>query len=63
MLKLLQVKMMESKMMNTAIEYGFYYAPVFNYYFSTGYFAWENHIAVIIVLETINSICERSACN
>lgn len=55
--------MMESKMMNTAIEYGFYYAPVFNYYFSTGYFAWENHIAVIIVLETINSICERSACN
>ena len=41
MLKLLQVKMMEYKMMNTAIEYGFYYAPVFNYYFSTGYFAWE----------------------
>ena len=41
MLKLLQVKMMESKMMNTAIEYGFYYAPVFNYYFSTSYFAWK----------------------
>lgn len=33
---------MESKMMNTAIEYGFYYAPVFSYYyFSTGSFAWE----------------------
>ncbi len=32
---------MESKMMSTAIEYGFYYAPVFSYYFSTGYLAWE----------------------
>lgn len=32
---------MNSELMNTAIEYGFYYAPVFNYYFSTGYFVWE----------------------
>lgn len=63
MLKLLQVKMMESKMMNTAIEYGFYYAPVFNYYLAPVILHGKNHIAVIIVLETINSICERSACN
>lgn len=33
---------MNSKLMNTAIEYGFYYAPVFSYYYySTGSFAWE----------------------
>ena len=33
---------MNSKLTNTAIEYGFYYAPVFSYYyFSTGSFAWE----------------------
>jgi hypothetical protein len=32
---------MNSELMNTAIEYGFYYAPVFSYYYSTGSFAWE----------------------
>ena len=33
---------MNSKLMNTAIAYGFYYAPVFSYYYySTGSFAWE----------------------
>ena len=32
---------MDSIKMNTATEYGFYYAPVFSYYFSTGYLAWE----------------------
>ena len=30
---------MDSIKMNTAIEYGFYYAPVFSYSFSTGYLA------------------------
>ena len=38
---ILQVNTMDSIKMNTAIEYGFYYAPVFSYYFSTGYFAWK----------------------
>ena len=38
----LQVNEMNSKLMNTAIAYGFYYAPVFSYYYySTGSFAWE----------------------
>ena len=32
---------MDSIKMNTATEYGFYYAPVFSYYFSTGYLAWK----------------------
>ena len=33
---------MNSELMNTAIEYGFYYAPVFSYYYyNTGSFAWE----------------------
>ena len=32
---------MDSIKMNTASEYGFYYAPVFSYYFSTGYLAWK----------------------
>lgn len=27
---------MKSMKINAAIEYGFYYAPVFRYYFSTG---------------------------
>lgn len=32
---------MDSIKMNTATEYSFYYAPVFSYYFSTGYLAWK----------------------
>ena len=32
---------MDSIKMNTATEYGFYYAPVFSYYYSTGYLAWK----------------------
>ena len=38
---ILQVKKMDSIKMNTATQYGFYYAPVFSYYFSTGYLAWK----------------------
>ena len=38
---ILQVDKMDSIRINAATEYGFYYAPVFSYYFSTGYFAWE----------------------
>lgn len=37
----LQVIKMESMKINSAIEYGFYYAPVFSYYFSTGSLAWK----------------------
>lgn len=63
MLKLLQVKMMESKMMNTAIEYGFITHRYLTIILAPVILHGKNHIAVIIVLETINSICERSACN
>lgn len=54
---------MESKMMNTAIEYGFYYAPVFSYYFSTVIWHGKNHIAAYIALGTRNSICAGSIYN
>jgi hypothetical protein len=32
---------MDSIKVNAVAEYGFYYAPVFSHYFSTGYFAWQ----------------------
>lgn len=34
---------MESMRINSAIEYGFYYAPVFSYYFSTVLWHGKNH--------------------
>ena len=50
-------------MMNTAIEYGFITHRYLTIILAPVILHGKNHIAVIIVLETINSICERSACN
>jgi len=38
---ILQVNLMDSVKLNAVTEYGFYYAPVFSYYFSTGFLAWK----------------------
>ncbi|WP_299447823.1 hypothetical protein [uncultured Phascolarctobacterium sp.] len=32
---------MDSVKRYAVTEYGFYYAPVFSYYFSTGFLAWK----------------------
>lgn len=32
---------MDSLTLNLTAEYGFYYAPVFSYYYGTGYLAWK----------------------